>query len=260
MRARQLYVLLIVKVRIMAKFVGLLFVVALLGVARGEDFKPGRVHLIDHSLGTNSFLFRTNEPANANRTFDYAGLVARMRTVANSSGLVLPEDFYMVDVNLLSLDLSDIYLEKKFFDANPSKGLFVHRPIFGSLVNPLSLPEPIRKELAKTLPDWSHDKLSKLMVELRTMLTQTYKNTVIFVHCLTGEDRTGEVSGAYYMTYLQDSFAKALEIDNTNENRDILCMSARELIWYCLYLQYTASSTYPNLGSCEPINFIYCLK
>ena len=238
----------------------LLVVVALFGASFAENFNPDRVHLIDHSLGTNSFLFRTNEPAYSNTTFDYPGLVARMRTVANSSGLVLPENFYMVDVNLLSVELSDIELEKKFFDANPSKGLFVHRPIFGSLVKAFSLPELVRKELAKTLPEWSHDKLSKLMVELRTMLTQTYKNTVIFVHCEAGEDRTGEVSGAYYLTYLKYSFAKALEIDNTNENRDIRCMSAHELIWYCLYLQYSASSTYPNLGSCEPINFIYCLK
>ena len=79
---------------------------------------------------------------------------------------------------------------------------------------------------------------------------------MIFVHCTAGEDRTGEISGAYYMQYLNMSFHQALEIDNTNENRDIRCMSANELMWYCYYLQVALKM--PNIDGCVPLNSTYC--
>ena len=159
------------------------WMVLLVAMAAGEHFDPGRVHLLQHYAATNSFLFRSNEPTYSNDTFDYAGLLATMRTVANASGVSLPASPYLVDYNLLTLERGDIDAEKRFFAANPSKGVFVSRPTWGSLVNPFSLPEPVRKEMAKTLSDWSHDKLSKRMEELYTMLTQTYRNTAIFIHC-----------------------------------------------------------------------------
>ena len=85
-----------------------------------------------------------------------------------------------------------------------------------------------------------------------------------FVHCAlislltAGEDRTGEVSGAYYIRHLNYSFQEALAIDNSNEHRDIRCMSAHELMWYCLELHYNSGGSLPNLGSCEPVNTTYC--
>lgn len=229
------------------------------GVMSTESFNPKRVHLIDYAASSNSYLFRANEPLYSNSSFDYVGLIDTMRlVVANSSFPPLPPSVFLVDVNLLSVELSAIKAEEAFFLANPTLGKFVHRPIWGSLEDPFSFPEPVRKEMAKTLPKWSHDDLPGLMQELRTMLTETFKNTAIFIHCNAGEDRTGEVSGSYYITYLQDSFARALEIDNTNENRDIRCASAHELIWYCLFLHYTNATGFPNLGSCQPQNSTYC--
>ncbi len=89
---------------------------------------------------------------------------------------------------------------------------------------------------------------------IRKGLTSTYRNTVLYIHCEAGEDRTGEVSGSYYMTYLNMTFDQALAIDNGNTNRDIRCMSARELIWYCFYLQVHGA----DVGSCVPQNTTYC--
>lgn len=238
-----------------------MLLLVLLGLAAAtEPFNADRVHLIDYAAATNSYLFRCNEPLYSNETFDYAGLLRTMRErVANATGVpAMPEKVFLVDVNLLTLEMSAIRAEEKFFTQHADLGTFVHRPIWGSLVNPFDLPEPARKEAAKTLDHWSHDRLPTLMEQLRTMLTETYRNSAIFVHCNAGEDRTGEVSGSYYIRYLNMSFAQALAVDNHNENRDIRCMSAREFIWYCLYLHYTDPAAFPNLGSCKPVNKTFC--
>ncbi len=110
-------------------------------------------------------------------------------------------------------------------------------------------------ELAKTLDDWSHDKLPDLMQWLHDSLTQKYQNSAIYIHCEAGEDRTGEVSGSYYMKHLGWSFEKALEVDNSNENRDIRCASAKALMWYCFNLQVNGVNT---TGSCIPQNSTFC--
>ena len=73
---------------------------------------------------------------------------------------------------------------------------------------------------------------------------------------MAGEDRTGEVSGSYYITYLDKSFNEALSYDNHVENRDIRCMSEHEFAWYCWYLKYKVNPSY--LGDCIPQNATYC--
>lgn len=49
-----------------------------------------------------------------------------------------------------------------------------------------------------------------------------------------GKDRTGEVSGSYYMRYLGWDFAKALYYDNhvVGGNRDISNFSRNAMQWY----------------------------
>ncbi len=54
------------------------------------------------------------------------------------------------------------------------------------------------------------------------MLTQKLdRPAFIYTHCEAGTDRTGEVSGAYYIRYLQMSFQEALYVDNHIQNRDM---------------------------------------
>lgn len=66
-----------------------------------------------------------------------------------------------------------------------------------------------------------------------------------------GEDRTGELSGAYYITYKNMSFAAALTLDdsiNPDENgRSISCLARNGFQWYCLHLLYTGAY---NLDEC----------
>lgn len=156
------------------------------------------------------------------------------------------------------IELTNIHVEEKFFGSNPSLGKFVHKPIFGSLLNPAKFSTKIRLEMAKELEKWSHDDLPSLTELLHEWVTaQAFpKPAVIFIHCMGGEDRTGEVSGSYYMRYLKWSFNKALSYDNHIEKRNIRCMSANELAWMCYWLQVRTNSTW--LGSCEFPTAPYC--
>ena len=63
--------------------------------------------------------------------------------------------------------------------------------------------------------------LSKLTETLHDLLTQHGGPTLAYTHCEAGTDRTGEVSGAYYLRYLNMSFQQALDIDNHIQNRDM---------------------------------------
>ncbi len=167
--------------------------------------------------------------------------------------MTLPATFYLVDVNLLSIELSDIKVEEAFFNSNPDKGSFLHWPIIGnilkgtkndligSLLDPNKEGESLRKEYAKHLDSLTHDQLPSKMTTLRKDLFTPRQNisVVYYIHCEAGEDRTGwlfclrtsvltiprwfsgEVSGAYYIRYLNMTFQKAMDIDDTNENRNI---------------------------------------
>lgn len=57
-------------------------------------------------------------------------------------------------------------------------------------------------------------------------------SAVLYVHCEAGEDRTGEVSGAYYMQYLRWTFLDALSYDDHIEARNIQPESMHALQWY----------------------------
>ncbi len=227
----------------------------LAGVAATPSrFDPSRVHLIDSAAATGSFLFRGNEPIR-NMTFVYDELqTALANASARVGGPPVAKGLFLVDVNLLELERGSIHIEEAFFAANPHLGIFQHKPIYGALTNPLDYAESVRKIMARDLDSWSHDKLPSLMTWLHDGLTSKYHNSVIYVHCEAGEDRTGEVSGSYYMRYLGMSFDKALSIDNTNTNRDIRCASARALLWYCFHLQGKGMP----VGSCIPQNQTYC--
>ena len=63
---------------------------------------------------------------------------------------------------------------------------------------------------------------------------------VIYIHCEAGKDRTGEISGSYYMKYLNWEFNQALWYDNhcVEGTRDISTESKNGLQWYCYYLKY----------------------
>lgn len=70
----------------------------------------------------------------------------------------------------------------RFFSANPSLGVFEHKPIFGALTSPFDYSKDLRDELAKTLNDWSHDKLPDLMSWIEDALIRKFKNSALYIH------------------------------------------------------------------------------
>lgn len=67
-------------------------------------------------------------------------------------------------------------------------------------------------------------------------LHRTLPAFVLFTYCRTGEagmDRTGEVSGSYYMSQLGWTFAQALSYDDKCiESRNITSYSQNSLQWF----------------------------
>jgi protein-tyrosine phosphatase len=59
------------------------------------------------------------------------------------------------------------------------------------------------------------------------------------MHCEVGMDRTGEVSGSYYMYAQNTTFSAALAFDNSLESRNISIYSQNGFQWYCYNLFYT---------------------
>jgi len=58
---------------------------------------------------------------------------------------------------------------------------------------------------------------------------------VLYFHCGHGQDRTGELAGAYRLKYTTDSFA-----DVWRENKEMgmdVPENINALLWYCLYLE-----------------------
>lgn len=225
----------------MCRRILIVFAAIFIVLVYAEDFDPRRVHVIDR-VG-NNFLFRGNEPKK-NGQFVYNELKSVLQNVAkNETGVVL-KDFFLLDFSLLSIELGDRSLENEFFQKNPSLGQWVNWPVIGDLIPPYDVPSEIRKWLAEHIEDWQFDQLPTTTKTLHDWLstppTNVTKPLVIYVHCEAGKDRTGEVSGSYYMTYLGWSFQKTLDYDNNfiPPQRNILFNCRNALQWYCYYLYY----------------------
>jgi len=167
--------------------------------------------------------------------------------------------FWLVDVSLLSVEFPITAAEKAFF-ANNSVGQFLQWPTFGTLLDSSIVPAALRKEMAIYWENFTLDDIPKRIPELRALLEAQYSlPAVIMIHCEAGMDRTGEMSGSYYMTYMDMSFTNALLLDdsiNVDEDRGIMCVSQYAFQWYCLHQLYTGQY---NLDNCTiPANAKPC--
>jgi len=222
----------------------------LLCCARGSSVDPARVHFIDHNSTTNNFLFRAGLPLNATG-FAYDEMLQLFTAVAKQqANLTVPQDALMVVICLLSFEVDQIHNESVFFEENPNLGSFLLWPILGAILDPDIVSEQKRVEYALDLSKVMLDDLPAKLSALRTALsTPLQKPVLYFVHCDEGMDRTGEVSGAYYMTYQNMSFGAAMILDdhiNTDLNRSITCFAEWAFEWYCLHQLYTKQYSLDN--------------
>lgn len=186
-----------------------------------------------------NYLFRGNEPVRGGR-FDWNWTVSNLREGAALRNVTLPEKFYLIDFCLLGIEADDIAAEKKFFDENPSKGLFFNWPILGSPLKPSWFGKSLRKQMATKIE--GIDKLPETVELLQKYLATSTQDipVVVLIHCEAGKDRTGEVSGAYYLSGLQWNFKQTNYYDNkcVEGKRDISWFSSNALQWYCWRLYY----------------------
>jgi len=225
-----------------------LVLVALLQVATSEDIYKPRIVFMDHNAKTGNFLFRGNEPKISNSSGSYFAwdlLRQFMQEQASMNKIQFPNKYYLIDIKLIywhdPLEEPDIVLEQDFFKANPTLGESRMLQIFGDLSPPTVYPESYVKEEALALSSWQHDDLPKLIPALKSMVNTPRADgvpTIIYFHCECGCDRTGEVAGSYAMKYLNFTYGKAYEWDDSIAGRWILPNHDFALQWYCEYLRY----------------------
>ena len=213
-------------------------------VVNCENFHPDRIRLIDTFQGEyySNYLFRGNMPV-IDKKFCYEELIKTLGKVLQTHNFSLPSSYYMLDVSYINSyipgEKEDFQTEKEFWEANSEKGQLLHWPIVGSLVRPPGDVSVI-KDIINYYMKSTLDRLDVKLPVLHHALSTEHLNVswFIYTHCEAGVDRTGEVSGAYYMQYLHMTFGDAVKVDNTITNRDMYEDSRNELQWYCYYLKF----------------------
>lgn len=224
-------------------YLALIFTLALTVTQAG--LKEKRVSLMDYNATAQTYLFRGNVPVADNKTFQYNELKAIFLKKALEKNITLDDDFYLIDISLLDrideITKRPLHTEETFFKSNPELGEVINwAPIIGNeLTNPKKLNEKRRKELVES-GDWDHDHFRYRVDKMHEMLggSNRTKPVVIYLHCIAGVDRTGEMSGGYYMKYLNWTYVETLTFDYAVDNRPICKQQENALDFYCWDLFY----------------------
>ena len=248
-----------------------LFVASCVGVfsKQGLDFDAKRVHLIDEING--SYFFRGNEPLignGKNRQFAYTELISKINQKLEHAGheKLAPDSFQLVDISLLNsaADEFDLKIERNFFEENPSKGSFIHWPMFGiteivpanetvrtlgkislDLLYPTFLLVHTLTKIDINKVSKHNKKIHKEVKKLHKMLQSSGENntkkTVFYIHCNAGCDRTGEFIAAYRMTINKLSCSEASDKNTGECGRPQNYYSVNGTYWYCRYLRSIGS-------------------
>ena len=238
-------------------YVVLAIVACLMVIINGqvELLKPvvpevGNVHYID-AVGQN-LLFRGGLPQYGTpAVFNYDGLKLALTNAGKRAGIKVPDAFYLFDINLLNIenpsDAQRILTEQDFFRAKPGLGRIQVWGIngIGLHVNDPALAGK-REYLARNLESWLNDRLASRVETLRGWLESSPSTftgnrnlpVVFYIHCVAGCDRTGELSGAYYLRYMGKSWEEVNVLNRSmcRHNRPFGCKNYRALQWYCLWL------------------------
>jgi len=224
----------------------LLLILTLLNVSQHvnasiEPLNYDRVHLVDANSAMGTFLFRGNQPE-LNNTFAYTTLKTYLTQRAQEEGgIKLPDLYYLYDISLLSVNNSDevaaLQVEIDYMKQNPSLGYLLNWPLQGDVLGPYNYSIINREYLATTLPAWQPDQLAAKVKFIKSLLTRQTKVTdlplVVYVHCGHGQDRTGEMTGAYELQYNLKTFQEIWSYD-TGMGMDVV-ENEHSLQWYCLY-------------------------
>jgi hypothetical protein len=227
----------------------------LLGASHAAWIDAGApVYFLDAKNG--NFLFRGHAPLAGNPpAFDYPDLVADIKDAAAGHGK-FPAKFYLVDVSLLEIqnscgdpndDRGRLQAEFDFFNQNPKSGEFHNWQTDGIQIDATSatITPQFQTYLVHHLDSWLPDKLSARVEQLHEWLLHGIKGVklpvVIYIHCVGGCDRTGEMSGAYGLRYLHLSWKQMNEVNQEDcygNKQPMGCGNYYAAHWYCYYLNW----------------------
>lgn len=201
---------------------------------------PGRVRQVAIETSTGHRLFRGNAPI-AGGSFEIEPLRAALAAAALASPTPspLPARYRIVDVSLLN-DLTEsdaLEIERRFWAEHPDDGSFVQHPIYGSLIDPGDLPTALRRTLERGP---GLDRMDTLLERLRKLLRTPAADgipSMVFVHCMAGRDRTGEVVASWRLRFEGVSYRAAVAEAQQVAGRAIVRYSRYGLKWYAFDLQ-----------------------
>ena len=201
------------------------------------QFKPQSVHFVDYHTKTGNYLFRGGIPLSSGG-FTYNQLMHTFRSIAKKKlNRDIPSDAFLIDISLLNniIEEQSLKQEAAFLSRNPEKGILLNYPVYGALTSPFSYSEKRRKEL-QVVP--SFENLEWLVGRIKSLIDDNKAAAqIIYVHWNSGHDRTGQVIGAYKMTYSSNSYQCVYSDANKIAERLISSYCRSGLQWYACYLK-----------------------
>lgn len=227
-----------------------LVAVVLLCSPIGGNGAVSNVHYVD-SVGAN-FLFRGGNPVDDSDNFNFTDLHDAIISAGNESGVKVPKSFYLIDVNLLNQvyndDLDNLLDEFEVLYDHPELGKLIFWDTRGSDLDPedslIKSNASFRQFLYKNIDGWLNDNLIVRVDTLRELLTGSGTNlgisidrpVVIYVHCIAGCDRTGELISSYQMRYMNQTWQDVNSMTYKYcDDSPIGCNNYKAMKWYCLW-------------------------
>jgi Tyrosine phosphatase family len=201
---------------------------------KGQNFNPKMVYLLD--VKNNVYLFRGNMPQ-MNCFFDYSDLTARIAEILAEKHITLPSNYRLIDLSFLNEQHNggEIEVEHNWFLVNPATGSLWVNPLRGTIIDPLYLPAFMRNLIIEY---HDFDGLKTLIPHLKHLMEQAAdRDTVIYMHCDEGKDRTGGACACYLMQYLGYSYTEALALDDKIAGRPVHEIFRNAIRWYAFYLR-----------------------
>eukprot|EP01138_Halocafeteria_seosinensis_P003533 gb/GECG01003611.1/.p1 GENE.gb/GECG01003611.1/~~gb/GECG01003611.1/.p1 ORF type:complete len:242 (+),score=26.12 gb/GECG01003611.1/:1-726(+) len=228
---------------------GILGLLVVLGV-HAETLDYSRVHLVDKSEDNRNWLFRGNFPGGPNGTYAYDELIQFLHKRAlDEGGAPLPKNFDLRVVSFDNIFESNFNLEKRFYQNHPSKANLTIWTLIGGLLPPQFVDNKTREQILED-PDllFAIDKLPSRLEQAHQWVHGMQDSPlVVYWHCEGGCDRTGEISGAYYVTYQGYNITAAYDKNTKDCGRPENYWSINMLGWYCLYYEKQSGN---DIGDC----------
>lgn len=194
------------------------------------EFSPHSVQIVD-MIGQN-ILVRGNLPV-LNGQFAYKELKERIDELLHKKhGRALSPDFLLIDISYLQL--GEFSVEHEWFKKNPRFGCYWNRPIIGALISPDKFPKDIRQTYYE-MPGMVE--LNLFVEKVHQLMTANCgRQVVVYGHCHSGRNRTGEFMACYRMKYMGMSYKEVVEA-NQKLMGNIHDINTNAIKWYALFLR-----------------------